>query len=510
MQHDESHMQQQQQQVPIHRHVPAHSHHSHERSPLLTHASIEEGPSSSLSPDELLPQEQQFHTPSGATVMETMTNLAKTCMGTGCLALPFAAKQGGILLHIFGLLIIALWNVLASQRLSACWDLLLSKTATLPPPPRGTATLGKVAWYALGGSTGLFVLDALTVILLLGIIVAYNDAIRVFLQGTPMTTHSDVLDAIVIACLIAPLSIVPDMGYLTKTSAAGLLVLAATLMVVALYGIHTVSHDTHHSTITTTTAVTAAANSAVPTISSWPWFPTNGLAGASQWFGCCVFGFGIVPLTFNFRESMAEPAKLPQATMAALLLVALTYMFIGLGFLILYPNIQADVLSELPHDGWIPILTRWAMVIVVMATSPLLIVPCGEIIEGKLLFHDDNDDNNDDDHVHNNNDNNDHHNNANPHSHHHHRKRQMMVRVGICILTVAISVGIPEFVSVLTLVGCFCVAFVSFCIPPYLHFLILQQQGQQSWTDVLLLCFGLLATGISTTYVFEHSLQGKA
>lgn len=484
----------------VHRHVPSHvdptqPHYAQERSPLLTHTSIEEGPSSSL--QELLPQDQQFHTPSGATVTETMTNLAKTCMGTGCLALPFAAKQGGILLHVFGLLVIALWNVLASQRLSACWDLLLSKTLTLPPPPRGTATLGKVAWYALGGSTGLFVLDTLTVILLLGIIVAYNDAIRVFLQGTPMTTHSDALDAIVIACLIAPLSIVPDMGYLTKTSAAGLLVLAATLMVVALYGIQTAS--TSHNYHDTSAAGTVAYS--VVSSPSWQWFPTNGLSGISQWFGCCVFGFGIVPLTFNFRESMAEPAKLPQATLAALLLVALTYILIGWGFLCLYPNIQADVLSELPHDGWIPILTRWAMVIVVMATSPLLIVPCGDIIEGKLLFHEDHDINH-----HNNNANHDY---SSSHGHHH-RKRQMMVRVGICILTVAISVGIPEFVSVLTLVGCFCVAFVSFCIPPYLHLLILKQQGKQSWTDLLLLFLGLLATGISTTYVFQHTLKGKA
>ncbi len=447
----------------LHRHV------HQERSPLLTHASIEELPTTH---QDLLPQEQQFHTASGATVTETMTNLAKTCMGTGCLALPFAAKQGGIILHTFGLLFIAVWNVFASQRLSACWDLLLAKNMTLPPPPRGTATLGKVAWYALGGSTGLFVLDALTVLLLLGIIVAYNDAIRVFLQGTPLTTHSDVMDAILIALLIAPLSIVPDMGYLTKTSAAGLSVLGVTLSVVALYGFWYPQGE-----------LSSSSSSSV-VVSSLQWYPIDGLAGVSQWFGCCVFGFGIVPLTFNFRESMAEPAKLPQATLAALLLVAMMYMVIGLGLLVLYPHIEADVLSELPREGWIPILTRWAMVVVVMATSPLLIVPCGEILEGKLLREED--------------------------SVQHHRRRQIVVRVGICLLTVAISVGIPEFVSVLTFVGCFCVAFVSFCIPPCLHFLIMKQHGKQSWVDIVVLLWGLLATGISTSYVFQHSLKGKS
>jgi len=167
-----------------------------------------------------------------ASTIETMMNIAKTCMGTGCLALPVATKQGGVLLHVFGILCIALWNVFSAHRLSECWDLLtrkeygrngcsLMELSQLPPPPRGTATLGKVAWYALGGRTGILIVDTLTVILMFGIIVSYIDAIRTFLEGTPLTTHSQVLDAIVVAVMVAPLSIVPDLGYLTKTSAAG-------------------------------------------------------------------------------------------------------------------------------------------------------------------------------------------------------------------------------------------------------------------------------------------------
>ena len=206
-----------------------------ENTPLLTHISIS-------SSDE--PQQQEQHgtfvntltsssdSNGSATMIESMMNIAKTCMGTGCLALPFAAKQGGVVLHVIGLIAVALWNVFSAHRLSECWDLLTKKEhgkngsslidlSLLPPPPPGTATLGKVAWYAFGGASGLLVMDSLTVILLLGIIVSYIDAIRSFLEGTPFTTHSEVLDAVVVAVLIAPLSIVPDLGYLTKTSAAG-------------------------------------------------------------------------------------------------------------------------------------------------------------------------------------------------------------------------------------------------------------------------------------------------
>lgn len=221
---------------------------------LLTHLSvsqenIEGPPSSSLLTQTL--EEGPLHLchNGSASVIETMANLAKTCMGTGCLALPFASREGGILLHVLGLLAVALWNVLSVHRLSECWDLLVRERkgrkgtslidmSGLSPPPAGTATLGKVAWYAFRGSLGLLILDTMTVILLLGIIVSYIDAIRTFLQGTPFTTNSDVFDAILVAFLIAPLSIVPNLGYLTKTSAAGEQLLAAILSRGTILSLH--------------------------------------------------------------------------------------------------------------------------------------------------------------------------------------------------------------------------------------------------------------------------------
>eukprot|EP00934_Nitzschia_sp_Nitz4_P007448 Nitzschia sp. Nitz4//scaffold185_size43419//26709//28262//NITZ4_007304-RA/size43419-processed-gene-0.82-mRNA-1//-1//CDS//3329539718//7438//frame0 len=506
----------------------------HERIPLKEHISIDDYAGASTGgcsdSDQSDDAEQDSESPpfrdGGASVLETMTNLAKTCMGTGCLALPYAAQKGGILLYVAGLLAIALWNVYASQRLAKCWDLLtrastgskstgktMIQLSPLPQPPRGTATLGAVAWYALG-PMGLILLDTLTVILLMGIVIAYNDAIRTFLQDTPLTTHSNIADAVFIAILITPLSIVPDLGYLTKTSAAGLSVLGVTMMVVAGYGIIDL----------------IGSNGTMALGSSLSWLPQGGMAGVSQWFGCCVFGFGMVPLTFNFRESMSEPHRLREATLGALFFVAALYIVIGVGLLALYPNIEGDVLSELPAEGIIPVVTRLAMVVVVVATAPLLIVPCGEIIEGKflpLLLHE---------------------SRERPMSASDHRRLQTLVRSGICIATVTMSVIIPGFVGVLTFVGCFCVAFVSFCVPPCLHFVLkhrlkmIEQYSSDAalllspsvssnragtspweavglwfrvtannldclWLDMVLLVWGLTATGICTAYVFHETLS---
>jgi amino acid permease len=437
--------------------VPQH----HERSPLLVYQATDDNVTANDEQDILGATRH-----GSASVPQTIVNMAKTCMGTGCLALPFAAQQGGLLLFIIGTLGIALWNAYALKRLLDCLELLLVKTPTQDEqgeksssgrrstPPPGTATYGKVAWYAMGPA-GLKSLDVMTVILLLGIIVAYQDAIRSFLQDTPCTTHSNIVDAILIALMMAPLSIVPDMGYLSRISATGLYLLGFAFLVIAGYGM-------------------AQYDGTLP--SSLHWFPQDGLTGVSHWFGCTVFGFGVVPLTFNFRESMAEPSRLVGATTFSLLGVAIAYIIAGVGLLALYPNIEGDVLHELPQEGILPIITRLAIVVVVLVTAPLLIVPCAELLEGKIS--------------------------AEPDQH-----TKVMVRFGICFATVAISVGVPGFVYVLSFVGCFCVALVGFVVPPLFHLVLLR--GRKTplavfWVDVIMLTWGIVATVISTAYTFHH------
>ena len=344
-------------------------------------------------------------------------------MGTGCLALPFAVQQGGIILSVVGIFSIAMWNVFSTKRLLDCLDLIIEdqnepsnptnennmknrrqmRMVKSPPPP-GTATLGKVAWY-VGGPIALAMLDVMTVLLLFGIIVAYQDAMQSFIADTPLSIGS-LADALIIACIMAPLSIVKNLGYLSRISALGLSVLGGTFVVIAGYGV--IQYDPNTTPF------------------QLRWMPLDGLTGVSHWFGCVVFGFGIVPLTFNFHESMAEPKKLVGAATIGMLAVAASYIAAGIGLLVFYPSIEGDVLHELPQHGLLPVVTRLAMTFVVLATAPLLIVPCGELIEGKIS--------------------------PNPS-----QKLKTVVRFSICFVTVGISLSVPGFVYVLSFVGCFCV-----------------------------------------------------
>ena len=156
-----------------------------------------------------------------ASVFQTSINMAKMCMGTGTLALPFAATKGGLIFNMIGLFMIGLWNYYSANCLLRCLaylppqisgvvnvdgststdvqklqnytknDIIEQCQSTTEygaieseshecrhaeltsPPPAGTTTYGKVAWYA-AGTKGLMVLDLLMTFLFFGLLIAYG------------------------------------------------------------------------------------------------------------------------------------------------------------------------------------------------------------------------------------------------------------------------------------------------------------------------------------------------
>jgi amino acid permease len=463
-----------------------------------------------------------------ATVGQTILNLGKTCMGTGCLALAFACQQSGIVVFTLGLALIAAWNVYAVERLCRCLeylppttvttttkehssttttttthsdtdttDLLLSgnlssltsnggevivqKANSIPTrstaaafsdhknkstngtaaaaPPLGTATFGVVVWHAFG-DIGLQAADAMMLILLQGIIVAYISAVIAFLRDTPLTLQRPWRDAVLPGLAIAFLSLVPDMGYLSRSSAVGLTVLIATFCVIGIVGVLDTQYYYYNHEMT---------NAKI--LQVWP----ESLTGLSHWFGVVVFGYGVVPLTYNYRESMAEPHKLVEATAIALAAVAVLYVLMGLGLYVLYPAVSGEVLHEL-GGGVIPVLARLAMVWVTITTAPLLVVPCAELIEGKWGIRD--------------------------------ARGRAVSRLGIVTFAAIAAVLLPGFVQVLSFVGCACVGLIGFCLPPLLHIrLMLLSRGrgnpvekERLVLDGVLLCWGIFATIVSTMY----------
>jgi amino acid permease len=351
------------------------------------------------------------------------------------------------------------------------------------PPPEGTSAFSKLGWYALG-DVGRWSIDLMMLMLLLFINIALEVAILSFMGATPFTTGEKLLDGTILGLILVPFCIVDDMSALSKLSRLGLIVLGFTMAVVAWYGI--IGHHDIESVDESIGSGESDDKNYNENTSPFNLFPLNGIEGVSKWFGCVVFSFGVVPLTFNFRESMAEPEKLPQTAMISMTIVGVCYTIIGISFLYLFPNIDDDLLAELPSTGLIATVTRIAMIIVVMASTPLLIVPCAEIIEGKIMKSE---------------------NGQGRRS----RKGMIIIRTFILLGTVSVAAKLPDFVSVLAFVGCFAVSMVSFVLPPGLHLLLLGQGFHDGpggtayplWSricDVSMLLIGFLTTIITTWF----------
>mmetsp|Transcript_25394 Transcript_25394/g.53523 ORF Transcript_25394/g.53523 Transcript_25394/m.53523 type:complete len:511 (-) Transcript_25394:193-1725(-) len=463
-----------------------------------------------------------------ASVVNVGMNLAKTAAGTGILALPYACKQGGLLLFVFGMFLIAFWNVYCMKQLCdaleylvrlaetpiACSDDTISpveegqttKSSRCSdifgrckhdqfsikfrnPPPEGTSSFSKLGWYALG-DLGLWSIDIMMLMLLSFITIAFEVAILSFVEPTPFNTGEKLLDGIILGLVLVPFCIVDDLSALSKLSRMGLIVLGLTMLVIAWYGLKG-HHDIEYEYTTTGGTIGSGETDNYNENKGSPFnlFPLNGIEGVSKWFGCIVFSFGIVPLTFNFRESMAEPEKLPRTAMISMSLVGVCYIIIGLSFLYLFPNIENDLLAEIPSTGLLATTTRLAMILVAMASTPLLVVPCGEIIEGKITKS------------------------ANTNGRTAAPSKTLMIIIRTCILlvTVSIAVKLPGFVSVLSFVGCAAVSMVSFVLPPGLHWLILGKRfhdGSEGTNylqlsrvcDIMILMGGFATTVITTWF----------
>ena len=156
-----------------------------------------------------------------ASTLQTSINMVKMCVGTGVLALPYAAREGGLIFFVLGLSIITLWNIYSTDRLIKCCKYMNDykasegyEAANDPGLPSGrvrglsyqmklyeeridfeenddyrlskilgnsnktecgenTTLFGKVAFFAFG-NFGLQFIDAMMMLLMFGIVIAYE------------------------------------------------------------------------------------------------------------------------------------------------------------------------------------------------------------------------------------------------------------------------------------------------------------------------------------------------
>ena len=176
------------------------------------------------------------------------------------------------------------------------------------------------------------------------------------------------------------------------------------------------------------------------------------------------------------RDSMYEPNRVNDSLKLGLSMVYFGYISISNGICILFsPSyiFEGDVLQSMPGTS-IALLVRLLFIIVISLTAPLIVIPAGELIEGKLGLEN---------------------------SEH---TRKILVRVVFCLVCVGLAEYIPGgFVHVVSFIGCFCVSLTSFVLPPlFVLQLSSQQKKTPTVTDSVMLCdFGVFLLGIISTII---------
>jgi amino acid permease len=179
-----------------------------------------------------------------------------------------------------------------------------------------------------------------------------------FMDGINISTGYNRWDKLLPGIVVAVLSCAKDISFLSKFSAIGLIALALSFGVISAEGIKENGWVDLNELLT---------------LNLWP----ESLSAASSWFGVVVFGYGVVPVIFNVRESMANPQFISISTSVGLGTAYVGYLFASNGVRILFSkshSFDGDVLQALPNSE-IALAVRLMMTFVVTVTAPFIVVP---------------------------------------------------------------------------------------------------------------------------------------
>ena len=166
---------------------------------------------------------------------------------------------------------------------------------------------------------------------------------------------------------------------------------------------------------------------------------------------------------------MAAPERFAAAQRVALFTAFAAYVIVGAGVARLYDgpdvndSVPGNVLDALP-TGFTPTLVRLAMAAACVASIPIGLVGCGEILEARIP-----------------------------------RCRRLVVRGLVAVAAALVAYAMPAFALVVGLVGAVAVCTLSFALPPLVHLLLAKRNGLPLIEDVVLLIAGVLLVVVTTT-----------
>uniref|UniRef100_A0A7S1B5E3 Amino acid transporter transmembrane domain-containing protein n=3 Tax=Corethron hystrix TaxID=216773 RepID=A0A7S1B5E3_9STRA len=364
------------------------------------------------------------------SLSQTVANVMKVCLGTGILALPYAFAKGGFVFSPLAMFAVAYWNVYGVSRLCDCLALVkyLDRAEGALPAPAGSSANAVVAYRAIG-ARGVLAVDAIMLIFLVGVTSAWVIASSQLIGETPLSLGSPVRDALLVFALVLPVLTARDLSGLSKISAGGLIAVLLSFAIILLSGLNTYGLEGLRRL-------------------SWDDALPNSVADLCCYYGIAVFAFGIVPVAYNLRASMARPNLFPRAASVGVFACSFLYVLVGEACWVAYApapgGIRGDVIDMLPNDA-VGTTVRLALAAMLVVSIPLMLVPAEELVYRKLRPQSE----------------------ALP--------AKIALRVGLLGACLGLAMTIPNFALVLGLVGCACTGVISFVLPALYHLRLLQR-----------------------------------
>ena len=202
---------------------------------------------------------------------------------------------------------------------------------------------------------------------------------------------------------------------------------------------------------------------------TFDWTKPDSVADVGAAVGVMAFCFGVAPVALHLEASMAAPERFAAAQRVALFTAFAAYVIVGAGVARLYDgpdvndSVPGNVLDALP-TGVTPTIVRLAMAAACVASIPIGLVGCGEILEARIP-----------------------------------RCRRLVVRGLVAVAAALVAYAMPAFALVVGLVGAVAVCTLSFALPPLVHLLLAKRNGLPLAEDVVLLIAGVLLVVVTTT-----------
>ena len=297
-----------------------------------------------------------------ANVPEAALALAKTCIGTGVMALPYAFLQGGIL-SVPGMVLLGLWNWGTALQLLQV-RAAIAESMPIVGAPEAKAGYSAVVQVALG-HRGVTILEWSLAVTL--VIVCTSMQIQAGQLLSACTGLPYWLSAVSSAAVLVPLILQRSLRGIAAIAAIALLFLFVGLFAVAASG-----------------------------ISEYGLFPSlsgrlrsvPSLRGCAIFFGVSSFSFGLHTTLLPVQDGMRAPKRAKEAVHASILCVVAFYLAVGLYLAALFSQsddgVQQIILLNLPTPSGLATAVQGSCALVALLSYPLPCMPVLQMAEAAL------------------------------------------------------------------------------------------------------------------------------